>query len=81
MAAAENGHKFWLIIVAVLFAAISAYYYFRVIQAMYFKDATENVVEENEITTTFKVVLVITAILIFAIGIYPEFVVGWAHHF
>jgi NADH-quinone oxidoreductase subunit N len=80
MAAAENGHKFWLIIVAVLFAAISAYYYFRVIQAMYFKDATENVVEENEITTTFKVVLVITAILIFAIGIYPEFVVGWMYH-
>jgi NADH-quinone oxidoreductase subunit N len=80
MGAVENGHKFWLVIVAVLFAAISAYYYFRVIQAMYFKDATENVVDENEITTTFKVVLVITAILILAIGIYPELVVGWAHH-
>jgi NADH-quinone oxidoreductase subunit N len=80
MGAVENGHKFWLVIVAVLFAAISAYYYFRVIQAIYFKDATENVVDENEITTTFKVVLVITAILILAIGIYPEFVVGWAHH-
>jgi NADH-quinone oxidoreductase subunit N len=80
MGAVENGHKFWLVIVAVLFAAISAYYYFRVIQAMYFKEATENVVDENEITTTFKVVLVITAILILAIGIYPELVVGWAHH-
>jgi NADH-quinone oxidoreductase subunit N len=80
MGAVENGHKFWLVIVAVLFAAISAYYYFRVIQAMYFKDATENVVDENEITTTFKVVLVITAILILAIGIYPELIVGWAHH-
>jgi NADH-quinone oxidoreductase subunit N len=80
MGAVENGHKFWLVIVAVLFAAISAYYYFRVIQAMYFKDATENVVDENEITTTFKVVLVITAILILVIGIYPELIVGWAHH-
>jgi NADH-quinone oxidoreductase subunit N len=80
MGAIENGHKFWLVIIAVLFAAISAYYYFRIIQAMYFKDATENVVDEKEITTTFKVVLVITAILIIAIGIYPEFVVGWAHH-
>jgi NADH-quinone oxidoreductase subunit N len=80
MAAVENGHKFWLVIVAVLFAAISAYYYFRIIQAMYFKEATENVVEENEITTTFKVVLAITAILIIAIGIYPEFVVGWMYH-
>jgi NADH-quinone oxidoreductase subunit N len=80
MGAVENGHKFWLVIVAVLFAAISAYYYFRIIQAMYFKEATENVVDEDEITTTFKVVLAITAILILAIGIYPEFVVGWAHH-
>jgi NADH-quinone oxidoreductase subunit N len=80
MGAVENGHKFWLVVVAVLFAAISAYYYFRVIQAMYFKDATENVIDEKEITTTFKVVLVITAILILAIGIYPELVVGWAHH-
>jgi NADH-quinone oxidoreductase subunit N len=80
MAAVENGHKFWLVIVAVLFAAISAYYYFRVIQAMYFKEATENVLEENEITTTFKVVLVITAILIIVVGIYPEFVVGWMYH-
>jgi NADH-quinone oxidoreductase subunit N len=80
MAAAENGHKFWLVIVAVLFAAISAYYYFRIIQAMYFKEATENVVDENEITTTFKIVLVITAILIIAIGIYPELVVGWMYH-
>jgi NADH-quinone oxidoreductase subunit N len=80
MAAVENGHKFWLVIVAVLFAAISAYYYFRVIQAMYFKEATENVVEHDGITTTFKVVLVITAILIIAIGIYPEFVVGWMYH-
>jgi hypothetical protein len=25
-------------------------------------------------------VLVITAILILAIGIYPELIVGWAHH-
>ncbi len=80
MAAAENGHKFWLVIVAVLFAAISAYYYFRIIQAMYFKEATENVVEEAEVTTTFKIVLVITAILILAIGIYPELVVGWMYH-
>jgi NADH-quinone oxidoreductase subunit N len=80
MAAGEYTTRFWLIIVAVLFAAISAYYYFRVIQAMYFKDATENVADENEITSTFKVVLVITAILILAIGIYPELVIGWMYH-
>ncbi len=80
MAAAETGTRFWLIIVAVLFAAISAYYYFRVIQAMYFKEATDIVVDENDITPAFKIVLAIVVILIIAIGIYPEFVVGWMYH-
>ncbi len=80
MAAAETGTRFWLIIVAVLFAAISAYYYFRVIQAMYFKEVTDIVVDENDITPAFKIVLAIVVILIIAIGIYPEFVVGWMYH-
>jgi NADH-quinone oxidoreductase subunit N len=80
MAAAEATGKFWLIIVAVIFAAISAYYYFRVIQAMYFKDAVENTVDENEVSMSFKVLLVIASVLIIAIGIYPELVVGWMYH-
>ncbi len=80
MAAAENGHTFWLIIVAVLFAAISAYYYFKIIQAMYFKEAIQNVIDEKEISTTFKIVLVVTGFLIIVIGIYPELVVGWMYH-
>ncbi len=35
-AAVENGKVMWLVILAVLCAVISVYYYFRVIQAMYF---------------------------------------------
>ena len=80
MAAAEVTGKFWVIIVAVIFAAISAYYYFRIIQAIYFKDATENVIEENDITPAFKIVLFVAAALIIAIGIYPELLVGWMYH-
>jgi NADH-quinone oxidoreductase subunit N len=80
MAAAETGSRFWLIIVAVIFAAISAYYYFRVIQAMYFKEAADSVVDENEITPAFKATLVIVVLLIIAIGIYPELVIGWIYH-
>ncbi len=79
-AAAETGTRFWLIIVAVLFAAISAYYYFRVIQAMYFKEATTVVIDEKEITRGFKITLAIAAVLIIAIGIYPEFIIGWMYH-
>jgi len=80
ISAAETNTKFWLIIVAVIFAAISAYYYFRVIQAMYFKDADADVIDDTNISTSFKIVLAITAILILAIGIYPELVIGWMYH-
>jgi NADH-quinone oxidoreductase subunit N len=81
MATAQTGNHLWLVIVAVLFAAISAYYYFRVIQAMYFKEAgTEPLVDANNISVGFKVLLAITAFLIIAIGIYPELLLGWLYH-
>ncbi len=80
LAAVQNAHNFWIVIVAVLFAAISAYYYFRVIQAMYFKEAAQDIVHTSEITTSFKIVLVVTAILIIVLGIYPEFIIGWKYH-
>ncbi len=80
MAAVENGHNFWLVIVAVLFAAISAFYYFRIIQAMYFKKSEEQAIEAGEITTGFKVLLVIAAVIIIALGVYPEFLIGWLYH-
>jgi NADH-quinone oxidoreductase subunit N len=80
MAAVQNGHHFWLVIVAVLFAAVSAYYYFRIIQAMYFKEATQDVIQTSEITIGFKLVLFITVLLILALGIYPELVLGWMYH-
>ena len=81
MATAQTGNHLWLVIVAVLFAAISAYYYFRVIQAMYFKESgTEPMVDANNISVGFKVLLAITAFLIIAIGIYPELLLGWLYH-
>ncbi|MFZ4769671.1 MAG: NADH-quinone oxidoreductase subunit N [Ferruginibacter sp.] len=80
MAAVENGHNFWLVIVAVLFAAISAFYYFRIIQAMYFKQSEEQAIEAGEISTGFKVLLVIAAVIIIALGVYPEFLIGWLYH-
>jgi NADH-quinone oxidoreductase subunit N len=79
-AAAENTHQFWLVIVAVLFAAVSAYYYFRVIQAIYFKEPGEGSPTEEKISLSFKIILVIAALLIIAIGAYPELVVGWMYH-
>ncbi|MEI2750767.1 MAG: NADH-quinone oxidoreductase subunit N [Ferruginibacter sp.] len=80
MAAVENGHHFWLVIVAVLFAAISAYYYFRVIQAMYFKEASQPIAFTSEIKGSFKLMLIITALLVIILGVYPELLIGWIYH-
>jgi NADH-quinone oxidoreductase subunit N len=79
MAAVDNGHQFWLVIVAVIFAAISAYYYFRVIQAIYFKESDRNVVVANAVNPFFNYMLVVIITLIVIIGIYPEIVIGWMY--
>lgn len=80
LAAVQNGNNFWIVIVAVFFAAISAYYYFRIIQAMYFKEATQEIVFTDRISVPFRVMLVVTAVLIIAFGVYPEFITGWLYH-
>jgi len=79
MAAVQNGHQIWIVVVAVLFAAISAYYYFRVIQAMYFKDGNENITQTTGISKSFQFMLVLISIMILVIGIYPEIIIGWMY--
>ena len=71
----SNGmNVLWLVIVAVIFAAVSVYYYFRVIQAMYFKDGEAEI---TEITPAFKTGLIILAVVIILIGINPSFLLNW----
>ena len=80
LAAVNSGKFLWLVIVAVLMAAVSAYYYFRVIQAIYFKPAPgEPIVENEEITTGFKFWLIVTVALIILFGAYPEALLGWLY--
>lgn len=67
-AAVQQGNLLWLVIVAVLCAAISVYYYFRVIIAMYFKQGEP---QTSEITGGFKFMLVITAAIVIILGIFP----------
>ncbi len=70
----KTGTGLWLVIVAVLFAAVSVYYYFRVIQAMYFR---EGVAETSEITPGFKAGLVFVAALIVLIGVLPSVLLNY----
>jgi NADH-quinone oxidoreductase subunit N len=80
MAAVKDGHQLWLVIFAVVCAAIGAVYYFRVIQAIYFKDAVPGVNEDINVTPAFKWLLIITAALIILLGIIPGLVIDWIYY-
>ncbi|GAC1382275.1 MAG: NADH-quinone oxidoreductase subunit N [Ginsengibacter sp.] len=78
LAAVKEGHQFWIVIIAVLCAAISAYYYFRIIQSMYFK-AASNESSVTEVKVGFKTMLIITAALIILFGVLPGLITGWLY--
>ncbi len=63
----------WLIIVAILTSAVGAYYYFKVIIAMYFKTAETEA--EVPVETSHTVLLVLTTIFTIALGLVPKFVI------
>lgn len=72
----DTHHNLWLVIFAVLMAAVSIYYYFRLIQAMYFKEGT---VKEIHITPVFKWTMMILAAFIIILGIYPNLLLYWLY--
>ena len=80
LAAIKNGHQFWLVILAVLCAAISAYYYFKVIQAMYFKEPAEDTGHQMDVPPSFKWLLIFTAAIIIILGIMPGLVIDWLYY-
>jgi len=69
----KAGGSLWLVIAAVAFAAVSVYYYFRVIQAMYFKEGEAGT---SPIGGSFKAILIIVAALVILLGIFPSWVIG-----
>ena len=72
--AIKFNHGFTLVIIAVLFAAVSIYYYFRVIQAMYFKSGESEVFD---VTKGFKFLLVCLATIIVLLGAMPNLLMQW----
>ena len=75
-AALGTGKNLWLVIFAVLMAAVSVYYYFRVIQAMYFK---EGEAQSVEVTPAFKWTLTAVAALVLLLGIFPNLLLNWLY--
>ncbi len=70
LAVMQQGNLMWLVIFALLMAAISVYYYFRVIAAMYFKQGEAEL--SSEVTSTDKILLIATAAIVILIGVMPD---------
>ncbi len=70
-----QGHSMWLVIFALLMAAVSVYYYFRVIWAMYFKPGTP--VLAQAVTVSDKWLLGATAGLVILLGVAPQVILHW----
>ncbi len=76
MAAVQQGGLWWLVIIAILGAVISVYYYLRLIQAMYFKEGNAEI---QPVSKTFKAILVILAALIILLGICPQLLINYLY--
>lgn len=77
-AAVNNGRVLWLVILGVICAAISVYYYFRVIQAMYFKEGEP---QEIKTTASFRGLLIGMAIAVVLLGIFPQWLLDNLYYF
>jgi NADH-quinone oxidoreductase subunit N len=87
MAALRDGHQHWLVLFAVLCAAVSAYYYFKIIQAMFFKENTQLAPEGGTVmlvgepvSRSFKGLLILTAALLILLGLFPSLLTDWLHY-
>jgi NADH-quinone oxidoreductase subunit N len=72
----NNSGQVWIGVFAVLMAAISVYYYFRVIQAMYFKEGNGQTIV---VTPVFKWTMVLCAGLVILLGLFPNFLLYWLY--
>jgi len=77
--AAVKANLTWLAIVGVLTSLVSAYYYLRIVVLMYFRDGAATVSVKPSLPALITVVL--AALLVLQLGIYPSFVVQAAQRF
>ncbi|HWJ92049.1 MAG TPA: NADH-quinone oxidoreductase subunit N [Flavisolibacter sp.] len=66
----------WLAIFAVLMAAISVFYYFRLIQAMYFKEGNAS---SASLSPGFKYTMVGLAAITILLGLFPNLLTTWLY--
>ncbi|ULQ50777.1 NADH-quinone oxidoreductase subunit N [Flavihumibacter fluvii] len=74
--AIRSGGSLWLVVFAVLCAVISVYYYFRVIQAMYFKEGNPEI---EPVTPAFRWILVAVAATVVILGVFPNLILQFLY--
>lgn len=72
--AAVKAGYIWLVVIAVIFSAISAYYYLRVVMNMYMKEMKEEAA--INLSPSLGIAILITVVMVFLIGIFPSVVIG-----
>jgi NADH-quinone oxidoreductase subunit N len=75
MSAINAGYT-WLVLVAVIFSVISAYFYLRIIMYMYMREPKIEVATSQSGTLT--VALGVTTVAVLVIGVFPSFLVKFA---
>ncbi|MFM8806908.1 MAG: NADH-quinone oxidoreductase subunit N [Sphingomonadales bacterium] len=68
------GQSLWLALFALLMAAVSVYYYFKVIQAMYFKPVAQS--DPLSFDSGFTGMLLGVAALVIVLGVFPEWLIA-----
>ncbi|MFT4060926.1 MAG: NADH-quinone oxidoreductase subunit N [Edaphocola sp.] len=71
----QGTNLLWLVMFALVMAALSSYYYFKVIMAMYFKKGTPELT--RTVTSLDKIVLSVAVAVVLLVGIYPDVLLGW----
>ncbi|MGL6021689.1 MAG: NADH-quinone oxidoreductase subunit N [Chitinophagaceae bacterium] len=78
----QNGCPIWVIVIAVICAVLSAYYYLRVIQTTYFKTPEPNVeVLIYKISLSEQVLYIVLILIIIVLGIFPTLPFSWFLYF
>jgi NADH-quinone oxidoreductase subunit N len=79
MAAVEAGMA-WLAVVALIFAAVSAYYYLRVVMVMYMREPEVSTLESPQLVTSpaLSIVLACAVAGVIVFGIFPNPLVSLA---
>jgi NADH-quinone oxidoreductase subunit N len=75
MSAINAGYT-WLVVVAVIFSAISAYFYLRIVMYMYMREPKTTVNLSTSFSTGLALTIATSAVLL--IGVFPSILVDFA---